>query len=53
MEVHKGFRYENHQKNVNMVNWILLVQDRDQCLAIENTVINLWVPVSGRNFLGV
>jgi hypothetical protein len=28
------------------VDWIHLAQDRDQCLAFVNTVMNLWVPWS-------
>jgi hypothetical protein len=26
------------------VDWIHVVQDRDQCCALVNTVMNLWVP---------
>jgi hypothetical protein len=27
-----------------VVDWINLVQDRDQCCALVNIVMNLWVP---------
>jgi hypothetical protein len=33
------------------IDWIDLVLDRDQWRALENTVINLWVPYNVGNFL--
>jgi hypothetical protein len=33
------------------VNWIHLVQDRDQWLAVVNTVMSLWVPYKAGNLL--
>jgi hypothetical protein len=33
------------------VDWILLSRDRDEKRAVVNTVMNLWVPLTVRNFL--
>jgi hypothetical protein len=34
------------------IDWIHLVQNRDQWTALENTVMNFWVPQNTGKFLG-
>jgi hypothetical protein len=34
-----------------IVNWVHVAQDNDQWRALENTVMNLRVPLKGENFL--
>jgi len=33
------------------MDWVELAPDRDRCQALVNAVMNLWVPLSARNFL--
>jgi hypothetical protein len=33
------------------VNWMHLAQDGDKWQALMNTLMNLWVPLKGENFL--
>jgi hypothetical protein len=33
------------------VDWIDMAEDRDQCWALVNTVLNLWVPQNAGKFL--
>jgi hypothetical protein len=33
------------------MDWINVAQDRDQCRALVNAVMNLWVPQNAGNFL--
>jgi hypothetical protein len=39
-----NIKMDLREKGINGVTWIHLVQDRVQCQAFVNTVMNLWVP---------
>jgi hypothetical protein len=32
------------------LDWINLAEDRDRCLSLVNTVMNLWFPWNSKNF---
>jgi hypothetical protein len=51
MKTHVKQRYEHNIKmDLTVMDWILVAEDRDRCLAVVNTEINFRVPLRARNF---